>query len=195
MRDQLPPILFDTFASRLPEKLPWPYTKEMISSGLAGRMVYREGLQYVEVEGQLQPSPRMHTIPLHVIPPQARRGFTSSRRIRMVQLLIIRRSAAQGMRDAQLARASLDYLIQEQHVRKLCAEVSSSLAISPRCIYAEVHYLVPVDPTGVTHVCPHPYASHLTYSTPSSFPSNLTRLAPSHPQPAKSHRSLVHTIA
>ena len=42
-------MLFLNHAQRLPERLPWEYTKEMISSGLAGRLVYREGLQYVEV--------------------------------------------------------------------------------------------------------------------------------------------------
>jgi len=51
LHQQLPPVLFEAHAARLPELLPWEYTKEMISSGLAGRLVYREGLQYVEGMG------------------------------------------------------------------------------------------------------------------------------------------------
>jgi len=57
MREQLPPILFERYASRLPERLPWEYIKNMLSSGLASRLVYREGLQYVEStpDGRLRP--------------------------------------------------------------------------------------------------------------------------------------------
>ena len=47
--DQLMPAIFDALpAARIAERLPWPYQKNCISSGLASRLVYREGLQFVE---------------------------------------------------------------------------------------------------------------------------------------------------
>mmetsp|Transcript_10638 Transcript_10638/g.20553 ORF Transcript_10638/g.20553 Transcript_10638/m.20553 type:complete len:714 (-) Transcript_10638:526-2667(-) len=54
-RELLPPVLFENYAQRLPERLPWNYTKSMIAAGLASRMVYREGLSYTEglAEGRL----------------------------------------------------------------------------------------------------------------------------------------------
>ena len=48
VREQLPPSLYEPHAARLPEKLPWEYQSAMISSGLASRLVYREGLSFVE---------------------------------------------------------------------------------------------------------------------------------------------------
>jgi len=36
------------FAPRIPEKLPWEYRKSAITAGLASRLVYREGLAFVE---------------------------------------------------------------------------------------------------------------------------------------------------
>jgi len=89
MREQLPPVLFEKYASRLPEKLPWEYIKNMISSGLAGRLVYREGLQYVE------------QVP-----------------------------------DKRLREMALAYLQQEQHVRKLVAEVAASNLVSAPAVEA-----------------------------------------------------------
>ena len=47
-RDHLPAPLFEGYASRIAERLPWEYTKNMIASSLASRIVYREGLQYVD---------------------------------------------------------------------------------------------------------------------------------------------------
>ena len=47
MREQLPPILFERYASRLPERLPWEYIKNMLSSGGAcapiRNQVWRKG--------------------------------------------------------------------------------------------------------------------------------------------------------
>jgi glutamate dehydrogenase len=48
VREQLPPCLFERHASRLPERVPWEYQSAMISSGLASRLVYREGLSFCE---------------------------------------------------------------------------------------------------------------------------------------------------
>jgi len=61
----------------------------MISSGLAGRLVYREGLQYVE------------QVP-----------------------------------DKRLREMALAYLQQEQHVRKLVAEVAASNLVSAPAVEA-----------------------------------------------------------
>jgi glutamate dehydrogenase len=47
-REHLPAPLFDGYASRIAARLPWEYTKNMIASSLASRIVYREGLQYVD---------------------------------------------------------------------------------------------------------------------------------------------------
>ena len=45
-----PAILFETseMESRAAEQLPWAYQRSVISSGLASRLVYREGLTFVE---------------------------------------------------------------------------------------------------------------------------------------------------
>jgi len=49
VRNQLMPSLFDApFAAQVGQRLPWPYQKSAISSGLASRLVYREGLAFVE---------------------------------------------------------------------------------------------------------------------------------------------------
>jgi len=48
VREQLPPVLFELYASRLPERIPWEYQKSMIANGLASRLVYREGLAFVK---------------------------------------------------------------------------------------------------------------------------------------------------
>jgi len=49
VRSQLPPALFDEpFSPHVEERLPWPYKKSTISSGLSSRLVYREGLAFVE---------------------------------------------------------------------------------------------------------------------------------------------------
>ena len=48
VRGQLPPSLYAAHAARLPQRLPWQYQSAMISSGLASRLVYREGLAFVE---------------------------------------------------------------------------------------------------------------------------------------------------
>jgi len=47
VREQLPPSLFEAHAAKLPARLPWQYQKAMIASGLASRLVYREGLRFV----------------------------------------------------------------------------------------------------------------------------------------------------
>jgi len=47
VREQLPEALFEAHASRLPA-LPWQYQSAMIASGLASRLVYREGLDFCE---------------------------------------------------------------------------------------------------------------------------------------------------
>ncbi|KOO34829.1 glu leu phe val dehydrogenase [Chrysochromulina tobinii] len=47
VREQLPPVLFEKYAARLPERIPWEYQKSMIANGLASRLVYREGLTFV----------------------------------------------------------------------------------------------------------------------------------------------------
>jgi len=47
VREQLPPSLFEAHAAKLPAQLPWQYQKAMIASGLASRLVYREGLRFV----------------------------------------------------------------------------------------------------------------------------------------------------
>jgi len=47
--EQLPPALADSeHASKLPEMLPWEYQKSTIVKSLASRLVYREGLTFVE---------------------------------------------------------------------------------------------------------------------------------------------------
>lgn len=53
VRESVPPILFDgscghDAVSRATERLPWPYQRSCISSGLASRLCYREGLSFVE---------------------------------------------------------------------------------------------------------------------------------------------------
>jgi len=50
VKDGLPPALFDdeSVVARAAERLPWPYQRSCISSGLASRLVYREGLGFVE---------------------------------------------------------------------------------------------------------------------------------------------------
>jgi len=48
VREQLPQCLYEKHASRLPHTLPWEYQSAMISSGLASRLVYREGLAFSE---------------------------------------------------------------------------------------------------------------------------------------------------
>jgi len=48
VHSQLPPSLVARHAARLPELLPWEYQRSMIASGLASRLVYREGLSFVE---------------------------------------------------------------------------------------------------------------------------------------------------
>ena len=47
VREQLPTVLFEKYAARLPERIPWEYQKSMIANGLASRLVYREGLTFV----------------------------------------------------------------------------------------------------------------------------------------------------
>jgi len=47
VREQLPAVLFEQHAARLPERIPWEYQKSMIANGLASRLVYREGLAFV----------------------------------------------------------------------------------------------------------------------------------------------------
>ena len=47
VREQLPACLFELHAARLPVRIPWEYQKSMIASGLASRLVYREGLSFV----------------------------------------------------------------------------------------------------------------------------------------------------
>ena len=54
VREQLPQCLFDQHASRLPKSLPWEYQSAMISSGLASRLVYREGLAFSEALSDAQ---------------------------------------------------------------------------------------------------------------------------------------------
>ena len=46
----LPPALFDDAAvsERAAERLPWAYQRSCVTSGLASRLVYREGLAFVE---------------------------------------------------------------------------------------------------------------------------------------------------
>lgn len=58
VQEQLPPSLFERYgqndayptegAEGAQERLPWPYQKSCISSGLSSRLVYREGLAFVE---------------------------------------------------------------------------------------------------------------------------------------------------
>jgi len=54
VKEQLPTSLFkanghaDRSDEAISKKLPWPYQKSCISSGLASRLVYREGLSFVE---------------------------------------------------------------------------------------------------------------------------------------------------
>jgi len=50
VRESIPPILFDSdqASARAAEALPWPYQRSCISSGLASRLCYREGLSFVE---------------------------------------------------------------------------------------------------------------------------------------------------
>jgi len=49
VRNQLPPSLFEApFSKHVAQRLPWPYQKSAITSGLASRLVYREGLAFVE---------------------------------------------------------------------------------------------------------------------------------------------------
>jgi len=47
--EQLMPALLEVpGADTFRERLPWPYQKSCISSGLASRLVYREGLHFIE---------------------------------------------------------------------------------------------------------------------------------------------------
>ena len=49
VKEQLPSSLFDgAAAGAAVSKLPWPYQRACISSGLSSRLVYREGLSFVE---------------------------------------------------------------------------------------------------------------------------------------------------
>lgn len=48
LNDVVPPALYDKYGDKLPERLPWEYTRAILSSGLASRLVYNEGLQFVE---------------------------------------------------------------------------------------------------------------------------------------------------
>jgi len=50
VKESIPPALFETAAmsERARERLPWPYQRSCITSGLASRLVYREGLAFVE---------------------------------------------------------------------------------------------------------------------------------------------------
>ena len=46
---QLPPALATSaHAPKLPERLPWEYQKSVIVKSLASRLVYREGLSFIE---------------------------------------------------------------------------------------------------------------------------------------------------
>jgi len=47
VKDQLPAVIFEQYAERLPKRVPWEYVKAVIASGLGSRMVYREGLAFV----------------------------------------------------------------------------------------------------------------------------------------------------
>jgi len=54
VRESIPPVLFESSGGdgeasrRASERLPWPYQRSCISSGLASRLCYREGLAFVE---------------------------------------------------------------------------------------------------------------------------------------------------
>jgi glutamate dehydrogenase len=47
IQEQLPSSICEQYGGRLQERVPWEYQKQMIASGLASRMVYREGLAFV----------------------------------------------------------------------------------------------------------------------------------------------------
>ena len=78
VKESAPPVLFDD-AERCGkvQALPWPYLRACITSGLSSRLVYREGLAFVE-----------------------------------------------GLNEATLESFALSYLMQEQRVRSLAAQVS-----------------------------------------------------------------------
>ena len=48
--ESIPPVLFEDAAvrRRAAEQLPWPYLRSCITSGVASRLCYREGLAFVE---------------------------------------------------------------------------------------------------------------------------------------------------
>jgi len=48
MSEHVPAPLFHKYSTRLAERLPWTYQKSLISASLASRMVYREGLAWVD---------------------------------------------------------------------------------------------------------------------------------------------------
>ena len=50
VRESIPPVLFEdpTVRKRAAAQLPWPYQRSCITSGLASRLCYREGLAFVE---------------------------------------------------------------------------------------------------------------------------------------------------
>ena len=140
LREQVPAVLFERYSQRLPERLPWEYIKNMLSSGLAGRCV-----DWTRCSPLARQQPFVLT-PLRAWQPYLPIALDDVLHVRApsphvhppprIGRLVYREGLqfVESTPDARLRTISLAYLQQEQQVRALAAEVARSNLASAEAV-------------------------------------------------------------